>query len=64
MESLAAREKFSERLAALLSEHWPASDTLWHPAREFFGWQPPVPSDASRLANALRESFIEADKWS
>jgi hypothetical protein len=61
-ESLMAREVFSERLAFLLVEYWPASAMLWSRAREFCNWHPPRFSDASPFAQALRYLFDAAEK--
>ncbi|MDR3351854.1 MAG: hypothetical protein LBO00_02325 [Zoogloeaceae bacterium] len=62
LESLMEREVFSERLAPLLAEYWPASATLWSRAQEFCNWHPPLFSDASPFAQALRFLFDEAEK--
>ncbi|MDR1424327.1 MAG: J domain-containing protein [Azoarcus sp.] len=62
LDTLDGRELFSERIAFLLAKHWSGSRLIWQDARDFFGWQYPVPSDCSSMANSLRTLFQEEDK--
>jgi hypothetical protein len=61
LEMLVVREFFSEELAILLARHWPRSAALWPSARDFFGWHPPVFSEHTAFARALRDLFENAE---
>ena len=62
LDTLDGRELFSERIALLMAKHWSGSRLLWQEARDFFGWQYPVPSDYSPMAHSLRKLFQEEDE--